>query len=94
MRPDDRRLRRAVAESGLDHLVGNSVGKEDHQVRAADPVAERIFKLAEHLGVAAVFLTALKIFSLHTFISAYNDYAHIVYPFYTIRRKLFAALTR
>ena len=65
------------------HLVGNSAGKQDHQIGRADLLLHGTVLLGEYLRFVSVFLTYFLVATNHTLVAADNYYAHNGYPFYS-----------
>ena len=57
--------------------MGHRVGEKNHQVRAAEFVAQTAGGLGEHLRLAAVALAEVFVAALHTFVAAKNYNAHL-----------------
>lgn len=60
----------------LNHFVGNGVGEQNHQIRRADFLFQRAGFLWKYLCLTAVFLTDVRIFPAHAFVSTDNYNAH------------------
>ena len=64
-------------QGAVDHLMGDGIGKEDHQIRGADLSAEIPGHFGEHLCLVAVLFADGFILLLHSLISADDDNTHI-----------------
>ena len=56
---------------------GDSMGKQDDNIRLSDPVAHGPAELTEHLRPAAMFFAQFTVSSFHTLVSANDHYAHL-----------------
>ena len=63
-------------DSTLHHLVGNGLGKQDHQIRRADLLFDRTGFFRKHLGIVAVGCTNVCILTAHSLVSADNYNTH------------------
>lgn len=61
-----------------DHLVGNGAGEDHHQVGRADLPLEVGGHSGEYLGPVSEIFSEGAVLSLHPFVSADNDDAHMV----------------
>lgn len=67
------------AQSTLYHLMRAGMRKQDQQIRGSDTFIHAALHLTEDLGFMAVPFTQILILTLHTFITADDDYTHREY---------------
>lgn len=65
----------------VDHLVGDCIGKKDHQIRCPQFFLKSTFFFHKYLCLTSVFSADLFILTDHTFIASYNDNTHRIPPF-------------
>ena len=65
-------------QGAVDQLVGDGIGKEDHQIRLADLSAQIAAHFGEHLCLMSVLFADGFVLLFHSLVSANDDNTHIL----------------